>query len=97
MKRTLITAAMAVVPFISLPAASQTSPAASQDKIIVATVDGDNIYSSDVVAMFQALPDQYRQAGLGQMADQIVERLIEQTLVANAASKSGMADFSPME
>jgi peptidyl-prolyl cis-trans isomerase C len=83
---------MAVVPFISLSATAQTAPAASQDKIIVATVDGDNIYSSDVAAMFQTLPDQYRQAGLGQMADQIVERLIEQTLVSNAASKSGMAE-----
>ena len=97
MKRTLITAAMAVVPFISLPAAAQTAPAASQDKIIVATVDGDNIYSSDVVAMFQALPDQYRQAGLGQMADQIVERLIEQTLVSNAAIKSGMAETAEVK
>ena len=49
MKRAIITAAMAVVPFIVLPAAAQTTPAAAQEKIIVATVDGENIYSSDVV------------------------------------------------
>ena len=97
MKRTLITAAMAVVPFIALPAAGQNALTASQDKIIVATVDGDNIYSSDVVAMFKTLPNQYRQGGLDQMADQIVERLIEQTLVSNAASKSGMAETAEVK
>jgi peptidyl-prolyl cis-trans isomerase C len=101
MKRALITAAIAVVPFIALPAAAQTAPAASPaaapEKVIVATVDGDNIYSSDVVALFQTLPEQYRQGGLGQMADQIVERLIEQTLVSNAARRSGMAEIAEVK
>ena len=97
MKRAIITAAMAVVPFIVLPAAAQTTPAAAQEKIIVATVDGENIYSSDVVMLFQTLPEQYRQAGLGQMADQIVERLIEQTLVSNAARKSGLTETAEVK
>ena len=97
MKRAIITAAMAVVPFIVLPAAAQTVPAAAQEKIIVATVDGENIYSSDVVMLFQTLPEQYRQAGLGQMADQIVERLIEQTLISNAARKSGLTETAEVK
>ena len=97
MKRAIITAAMAVVPFIVLPATAQTAPAAAQEKIIVATVDGENIYSSDVVMLFQTLPEQYRQAGLGQMADQIVERLIEQTLVSNAARKSGLTETAEVK
>ena len=97
MKRAIITAAMAVVPFIVLPAAAQTTPAAAQEKITVATVDGENIYSSDVVMLFQTLPEQYRQAGLGQMADQIVERLIEQTLVSNAARKSGLTETAEVK
>lgn len=97
MKRAIITAAMAVVPFIVLPAAAQTTPAAAQENIIVATVDGENIYSSDVVMLFQTLPEQYRQAGLGQMADQIVERLIEQTLVSNAARKSGLTETAEVK
>ena len=97
MKRAIITAAMAVVPFIVLPAAAQTTPATAQEKIIVATVDGENIYSSDVVMLFQTLPEQYRQAGLGQMADQIVERLIEQTLVSNAARKSGLTETAEVK
>ena len=97
MKRAIITAAMAVVPFIVLPAAAQTTPAAAQEKIIVATVDGENIYSSDVVMLFQTLPEQYRQAGLGQMAAQIVERLIEQTLVSNAARKSGLTETAEVK
>ena len=97
MKRAIITAAMAVVPFIVLPAAAQTAPAAAQEKIIVATVDGENIYSSDVVTLFQTLPEQYRQAGLDQMADQIVERLIEQTLVSNAARKSGLTETAEVK
>ena len=50
MKRAIITAAMAVVPFIAFPAATQTAPTTAKEKIIVATVDGENIYSSDVVA-----------------------------------------------
>jgi peptidyl-prolyl cis-trans isomerase C len=97
MKRAIITAAMAVVPFIAFPAAAQTAPTAAKEKVIVATVDGENIYSSDVVALFQTLPEQYRQAGLGQMADQIVERLIEQTLVSNAARKSGLAETAEVK
>lgn len=97
MKRAIITAAMAVVPFIVLPAAAQTKPAAAQEKIIVAIVDGENIYSSDVVMLFQTLPEQYRQAGLGQMADQIVERLIEQTLISNAARKSGLTETAEVK
>jgi peptidyl-prolyl cis-trans isomerase C len=97
MKRAIITAAMAVVPFIVLLAAAQTKPAAAQEKIIVATVDGENIYSSDVVMLFQTLPEQYRQAGLGQMADQIVERLIEQTLISNAARKSGLTETAEVK
>lgn len=92
MKRAILTAALAVVPFIASPAIAQTSPAPGQEDAVVATVDGEKIYASDVMTMYETLPDQYKQAGLAQMADQIVERLIEQTLVANAARTSGLAN-----
>lgn len=87
MKRAVATALLAVVPFIASPTLAQNQSA--QDTV-VATVDGSNIYASDVVALYQSLPPQYRQQPLSQLSGEIVERLIEQTLVANAARSSGL-------
>ena len=90
MKRAMITAVLAVVPLLAAPALSQTSPLPTPGDAVIATVDGTEIRASDVVALYQSLPERYRQIGMAQIADQIVERLIDQTLTANAAREAGL-------
>ena len=64
---------------------------------VVASVDGTKIYASDIVQLYQGLPDRYRQVPMAQIADQLLERLIDQTVLANAARKAGLDKSSTIE
>ncbi|MPY69835.1 MAG: peptidylprolyl isomerase [Alphaproteobacteria bacterium] len=95
MKRSaLIVAALALPLIAGNPAAGQgtaPSPAAPADAV-VATVNGQEITGADVQDFFETLPPQYRQMPMEQIYPQLVERLIDQRLLAGAARSSGVAD-----
>jgi peptidyl-prolyl cis-trans isomerase C len=52
---------------------------------VVATVNGQKIHQSDVTALYNALPGQYRQLPIEFLQDQLVERLVDQKLVTARA------------
>ena len=87
MKRAFLIAAIAAMPFLATSAHAQSQ---NVNDTVVASVDGTNIYASDIVPLYQGLPDRYRQVPMAQIADQLLERLIDQTVLANAARKAGL-------
>ena len=90
-------AAVALGLTIIQGAAAQTAapqPAAmvqTDDKTVVATVDGQEITAGDVALFYQSLPPQYQQMPLEALFPQLVERLVDQKLIAKAAEQSGVA------
>ena len=59
---------------------------------VAAVVDGEEILSTDVGLLFESLPEQYKQYPLEMLYKQLLDRLIDQKLVASAARKEGMLD-----
>jgi peptidyl-prolyl cis-trans isomerase C len=89
MKRAMIASAMlAVSVILSAPANAQKKAPSTAD-IVVATVNGKPIMNSDVQAFYNRLPAQYQQIPLEQLQSQLIERLIDQLVVADAARKAG--------
>jgi len=69
---------------------AQVKPVDAAKDFVVATVNGISIMESDISGFYNTLPPQYKQAPYAQIRSQLVERMIEQTLVADAARKSGL-------
>jgi len=62
---------------------------AAKDDPIAAVVNGDKIYRSDVAVILDNLPEQYRQIPVATIYPQIIQRLIDRKLLAQAAKKAG--------
>jgi peptidyl-prolyl cis-trans isomerase C len=91
MKRAVIASAMLLaISVAGGTAQAQTGSSAAADDPVAATVNGQPIAASDVQLFYESLPPQYRQIPIEQIRDQLVERLIEQRLVADAARAAGM-------
>lgn len=58
--------------------------AAAPDDTVVAVVDGFEIRQSDVAVAFQRLPEQFRQAPVGQIFTQLVQQLVDGELIVKA-------------
>jgi peptidyl-prolyl cis-trans isomerase C len=58
--------------------------AAAPDDTVVAVVDGFEIRQSDVAIAFQRLPEQFRQAPVGQIFIQLVQQLVDGELIVKA-------------
>ena len=91
MKRAVIACAILFAASLAAPAAeAQSSPTAPAADPVLATVNGQPLKLSDVETFYESLPPQYRQIPLEQIRDQLLERLVEQRLVADAARAAGM-------
>ena len=87
MKRALIASAvLAACLHAAVPSSAQTATPAD---MVVATVDGKPIMESDLRAFYDTLPPQYQQIPFEQLRPQLVERMIDQAVVARAARKEG--------
>ena len=83
-----LTLALAAAP----GARAQTdSEAAADSDPVVAVVNGDEIRTSEVLAMAQQLPPQY-QAQIAQIFPALVDRIIDMKLIADAGAKAGLAE-----
>jgi len=90
MKRALFASAvLAVSLYASAPLSAQTRIAAAPKDMVAATVDGATIMESDILAFYKDLPPQYRQAPYEQLRPQLLERMIDQTMISSAAEKDG--------
>lgn len=67
------------------------TPLRAQDDPAVATVNGETILRSDVMAVVATLPPQYQQQ-LPQIFPALVERLVDFRLIAKAASGNGLGE-----
>jgi peptidyl-prolyl cis-trans isomerase C len=75
---------------LSLPVhAQQAAPA---EDPVVAIVDGAEVRRSEVEAMAQALPEQYRQVPLPQIYGMLLDRTIDFRLLSNAAEEQDLAE-----
>ncbi|MBI1180289.1 MAG: peptidylprolyl isomerase [Alphaproteobacteria bacterium] len=63
---------------------------AKKNDPVLATVNGEQIRQSEINDIYDNLPAQYRQLPVEFLQDQLVERLIKQKLVADAARKAGL-------
>ena len=83
------TATLALI-LASLPLGASAQQSGAGDDPLVATVNGEAIYRSEVLESAQALPAQY-QAQLDQVFPALVDRLVDFRLIAVAADKEGLA------
>ena len=95
--RTHILAVMALLAFLATPATAQTTPNANDPTQadptqVVATVDGEPITLSAVLAFINQLPPRYRQAPFASLYDSVLNELISTHLAAKAATNEGVAD-----
>ena len=78
----------ATVAFAQAPAQAP----AMKDDPVAAVVNGEKIYRSEVTSILDALPDQYKQLPIAALYPQIVQRLVDRKLAAQAAKKEGFLD-----
>ena len=72
--------------------AAQTAPAKGTGEAIAAMVNGAAIHGSDVKLLYDSLPDQYREMPLAALYGQLLDRVIDQKLVAAEARNTGFLD-----
>ncbi len=90
MKRALIASAVLVVSlYASGPLSAQSGTPTTPMDLVAATVNGQPIMESDIQSFHQNLPPEYQQVPLEQIRSQLLERLIDQVVVASAARKEG--------
>lgn len=88
---------------LALPAAAQSTSATPETKpaaqaaidpttTVVATVDGEEIYLSEILLQIQQLPQQYQQAPMEQIYPPMLDRVIDSRLIAKAAREAGIQD-----
>ena len=84
----MVIRALTAVFIITFGAALATSPASAQsvrDRLakdaVIAVVNDQQILSSEIIQVFQALPRQHRQRGLRAVYNQLLERLIDDKLL----------------
>lgn len=89
MKRALLASAVLAVSIGLAPSVQSQTKAPPAADIVLATVNGKPIMNSDVQAFYGRLPPQYQQIPLEQIQSQLIERIIDQMVVADAARKAG--------
>ena len=62
----------------------------AQDRIAVATIDGDSIWLDEIMAVAETLPPEYQQQGIASIYDQLVDDVANSRLAAIAARSSGL-------
>ena len=95
MIRTFFAAALCGLALTQTAAAQPAAPlppmASTTDMTVLATVDGQEITAGNVALFYESLPPQYREMPMEQVFPQLLERLVDQKLIAAAARKAGIA------
>jgi len=65
---------------------------ATKDDPVAAVVNGEKIYRSEVMMVVDSLPEQYKQLPTAAIYPQIIQRLVDRKLLAQAAKKAGYLD-----
>ncbi len=59
---------------------------------VIARVNGDAIYKSEVLMFFQSLPDQYKQMPIGVLFPQLRAALVDRRIISQQAKKENLGD-----
>ena len=63
---------------------------AAQERISVGTLNGEPIWLDEIMAVFQTLPPEYRDAGSAGLYEQLVDEVANSRLAADAARAAGL-------
>ena len=72
-----------------------TSPmpnAVAQEKILVATLNGEAIYLDEVIRLVEKLPDEIRQQPLETYFDRLIDDIVDSRLAAAAGNEAGLTN-----
>ncbi len=83
-------AALLMLALVSIPFAASAQDTKPADDPLVATVNGDKVYRSEVLETARSLPPQY-QAQMQQIFPMLVERVVDFRLLSEAADEAGLA------
>jgi peptidyl-prolyl cis-trans isomerase C len=86
----IYSAAIAAIGVISQPVLAQSGGKAVKD-IVVAKVEGETIYRTELLRAFQSLPNEVKQTGLEAIYPKLVERLIQRRLLIIEGRKKNLA------
>lgn len=80
-------------------AVAQTGAAATQHdgEVVIATVNGENIYRGEFEAAFAQLPQQAQQMGMETIFPLLLDRMVDEKLISIAAAKAIPADDQEVE
>ncbi|UCH74258.1 MAG: peptidylprolyl isomerase [Rhodospirillales bacterium] len=70
------------------PAVAQTTAETPPEQVVVAKVDGQSIYLSDLITAYSQLPAQAQQMGMEAVYPFLLDRVIDERLLAVAAEKA---------
>ncbi|MEX0582230.1 MAG: peptidylprolyl isomerase, partial [Sneathiella sp.] len=68
-----------------------TTPEVS-DSEVLATVNGENITEADIETLYGSLPQQYRQAPLAMIKEQLLQQMISMEVISQAATAENLGD-----
>ena len=80
----------ALVIGLTFPSRAEVKPIKASEDFVVATINDMPIMESSIKLFHRTLPPQYRQVPYLQIRGQLIERVIEQQLIADAARKRGL-------
>ena len=72
----------------------ETKASEEPDSEVLATVNGENITEADVATLYSSLPQQYRQAPMAMIKEQLLQQLISMEVISQAAEKDNLHDSS---
>jgi len=76
---------------------AQTATEAANDDVVIAKVNGQNVYRSDFMAAYSQLPPQAQQMGMEVVYPLLLERVIDEKLLGIAAAKAMAPDDPEVE
>jgi peptidyl-prolyl cis-trans isomerase C len=94
MKRATFSCALVIAALaLPQPVSAQVAPVvpAPVDSV-VAVVNGTEIKRSEIVIFYHSLPPQFQQIPMEAILPQLIERYVDQKLIAEAARKAGIAE-----
>ena len=75
---------------LSVTVLTASLPALSQERIAVATLDGEAIHLDEIIAVAETLPAEYQQQGIAALYPQLVDEVVNARLAAVAGRASGI-------
>ncbi len=75
---------------LSVAVLTASLPALSQDRITVATLNGETVYLDEIIAVAETLPAEYQQQGIAALYPQLVDEVVNSRLAAVAGKESGI-------